>query len=140
MQRFFAAFPGERPGVGLLLLRATVGVAAIVQAGVHFVERDGQMLWTTWAFGLPAVVSGALLLIGFLTPVVAILGGLASAALAMSRFPASNATSFDCRLATLVMVAVAGAIVFLGPGAFSVDSHLFGRREIIIPPSNSRKS
>ena len=29
---------------------------------------------------------------------------------------------------------MAAAIVFLGPGAFSVDARLFGRREIIIPP------
>jgi hypothetical protein len=26
------------------------------------------------------------------------------------------------------------AVVFLGPGAFSLDARLFGRREIIIPP------
>jgi hypothetical protein len=28
------------------------------------------------------------------------------------------------------------AIVFLGPGAFSLDAYLFGRRELIIPPSS----
>jgi len=30
---------------------------------------------------------------------------------------------------------MAAAIVLLGPGAFSLDARLFGRREIIIPPS-----
>ncbi len=30
---------------------------------------------------------------------------------------------------TLILV----ALVFLGPGAFSLDARLFGRREIIIP-------
>jgi hypothetical protein len=27
------------------------------------------------------------------------------------------------------------ALILIGPGAFSVDARLFGRREIIIPPS-----
>jgi len=32
-------------------------------------------------------------------------------------------------------------VLFVGPGAFSLDSHFFGRREIIIPSSSgSRKS
>ena len=32
------------------------------------------------------------------------------------------------------------AVIFLGPGAFSVDARVFGPREIIIPPmSPSRK-
>jgi hypothetical protein len=38
-------------------------------------------------------------------------------------------------VASLFVVAVAAAIILLGPGAFSVDCFLFGRREIIIPPS-----
>ena len=33
------------------------------------------------------------------------------------------------RVATLAV-----AIVFLGPGAFSVDARIFGRRQIRIPP------
>jgi hypothetical protein len=30
------------------------------------------------------------------------------------------------------------AVIVLGPGAFSVDARLFGRREIIIPPMPQR--
>jgi hypothetical protein len=32
------------------------------------------------------------------------------------------------------MVVDATAIALLGPGAFSLDARLFGRREILIPP------
>jgi uncharacterized membrane protein YphA (DoxX/SURF4 family) len=34
----------------------------------------------------------------------------------------------------LLMVITAMGIALLGPGAFSVDGQLFGRREIVIPP------
>jgi hypothetical protein len=36
------------------------------------------------------------------------------------------------------MTVAAVALALLGPGAFSLDGRLFGRREIVIPPS-SRK-
>jgi hypothetical protein len=41
--------------------------------------------------------------------------------------------SFDLTRAALVTSAAA-AVVLLGPGAFSVDARLFGRREIVIAP------
>jgi hypothetical protein len=36
-------------------------------------------------------------------------------------------------LAAFNLAAISGALVLLGPGAFSLDARLFGRREIIIP-------
>jgi len=32
-----------------------------------------------------------------------------------------------------ILAAISAALVLLGPGAFSLDARLFGRREIIIP-------
>jgi hypothetical protein len=41
---------------------------------------------------------------------------------------------------SMVMIAFSGTIlvniIMLGPGAFSVDARLFGRRETFIPPLN----
>ncbi|HEX3543577.1 MAG TPA: hypothetical protein VHT31_03545 [Candidatus Acidoferrum sp.] len=37
-------------------------------------------------------------------------------------------------LVSLEMIVMAAAIALLGPGAFSLDARLFGRREILIPP------
>jgi hypothetical protein len=34
------------------------------------------------------------------------------------------------------MIITAAALALLGPGAFSLDGRLFGRREIVIPPSS----
>jgi hypothetical protein len=36
-------------------------------------------------------------------------------------------------LPTLFAETMSTAVVFLGPGAFSIDACLYGRREIIIP-------
>jgi len=34
------------------------------------------------------------------------------------------------------MIVTTIALALLGPGAFSLDGRLFGRREIVIPPSS----
>jgi uncharacterized membrane protein YphA (DoxX/SURF4 family) len=132
LQRLFSRFPSGRPGLGLLLLRAAVGLTAIIQGGVYLAEGAPQTLGT-WAVGLLAVASGAALLIGFLTPVAGALAGLISAGVALSWFPAPTANLFDARLSVVFVIIMAAAIVLLGPGAFSLDARLFGRREIIIP-------
>jgi len=133
LQRFFSTFPGGWPCVGLLLLRAAVGLTAVVQGGFFLTDRGNQTL-TNWVIGLTAVPSGALLLIGFLTPIVGMLVGLGSAGIALS-WPAPTLHLLDSWLVTVFVVIMAAALVFLGPGACSLDCRLFGRREILIPPA-----
>jgi uncharacterized membrane protein YphA (DoxX/SURF4 family) len=84
-----------------------------------------------WVVCLLTVASGVSLLIGFLTPVTC---GLTAAGTVLIRIQAPTPNLFEARLATVFVVIMAAAIGFLGPGAFSLDSRLFGRREIIIPP------
>jgi len=140
LQRFFCTFPGQWPGVGLLLLRAIVGATAVVQGGMCVADRSTTTVVTLIA-GFLSITSGALLLIGFLTPLAGLLVGLGSAGISLSLFPSRTLYVLDLRLAALFVAIVALAIVFLGPGAFSLDSRLFGRREVIIPAtSRSPKS
>lgn len=40
---------------------------------------------------------------------------------------------------TAVLALMAGALVLLGPGAYSGDARLFGRREVIIPEWTRKK-
>jgi hypothetical protein len=40
---------------------------------------------------------------------------------------------FETRTTATLALVIAAAVVCLGSGAFSVDSRLFGRREVIIP-------
>lgn len=76
------------------------------------------------AAGALAVAGGALLLVGFLTPIAGLVSGV------------SVLLSGD-GLSDVLVVIVAVAVVLLGPGAFSVDSRLFGRREVVIPRRNT---
>ena len=46
--------------MGLLLLRAAVGLTAVIQGGFFLTDRGNQTL-TNWVIGLTAVASGALL-------------------------------------------------------------------------------
>jgi len=135
---FFYTFPGGNSGVGLLLLRAAIGVTAIVQ-GVVYLAKPDNSIFGMRIVGVLAVASGALLLIGFLTKATSALAGLSSVGL--SWVPALPLNSFDTRLSLFFVTVMTAAIILLGPGAFSLDSRLFGRREIIIPhntrPPNS---
>jgi len=54
--------------------------------------------------------------------------------IALSWFPAPPLASLGATLTAAMMVATAIGVALLGPGAFSVDGQLFGRREIVIPP------
>lgn len=85
-----------------------------------------------WAVALLMVASGTLALIGYMTPLAVIVGGLLTVATWMPWLHSP---------APRLAAAIAIAIVCLGPGAFSLDARLFGRREIVIrKPSSLRKS
>jgi uncharacterized membrane protein YphA (DoxX/SURF4 family) len=101
---------------------------------MYLADWEARTLWT-WAMGLFALITGALILIGLLTPIASILVGLASAGLALYRFRSDTPALFNSWPTTVFVIIIATAIGFLGPGAFSLDSYLFGRREIIIPPT-----
>jgi hypothetical protein len=74
-----------------------------------------------WLMMLVLLTGAGLLLLGFMTPVVSVATGLLSLALVF------------WQTAGIEMVVLNFAIVLLGPGAFSVDARMFGRREVFIP-------
>ena len=129
---FSLSYPGGRAGVGLLLLRGAVGLSALAQGGVYLCGREDSALWAR-AAGLLAVAAGSALLVGFLTPFACILLGLNCAASAFSSSPAHALDLLQGGLFLLIVVGMAAAAALLGPGAYSLDARLFGRREIIIP-------
>lgn len=87
-----------------------------------------------WLCGLIAISAGAALLIGIFTPIVSIIAALGMIGLGFSILSAPMPNLMDEKVSALLAAVIAAAVVLLGPGAYSVDAHLFGRREIIIPP------
>lgn len=132
LRLFSLSYPGGRAGVGLLLLRGAVGLTAVAQGGDCLSGRSDSALWT-WAAGLLALAAGSSLLVGFLTPFACILLGVGCAATAFSSSTAYTLNLLHGGLFLLIVVGMAAATALLGPGAYSLDARLFGRREIIIP-------
>jgi uncharacterized membrane protein YphA (DoxX/SURF4 family) len=135
LQRLYSTFPGGRPGVGLLLLRVAVGLAAAA-GGVFYFLGPSSSSSGKWLLGLVLIISGAALAAGFLTPLVGLLIGICFLGIALSWVPAPAWVLHDVKLMAFGMIVSAVALALLGPGAFSLDGHLFGRREIVIPPSS----
>jgi hypothetical protein len=75
-----------------------------------------------------------------LTPVAAALAILSGLAMTFLYFPSANWHFFYGNPLSLDMVIMAMVSALLGPGAFSVDARLFGRRKIVISRSLSSPS
>jgi len=120
MRGFSSSFPRGSAGVGLLLLRAAVGLQLLTEGGC-----GGPAPW--WLAGTAWLLLAALTL-GVLTPVAALaVGAWQIACLGHADWP---------HAATLTIAAVtAFALVLLGAGAYSLDARLFGRRRLVVPAS-----
>lgn len=116
MQRLFSSFPNGRPGVGLLLLRIATAAALVIQSRGSF---EGTL--ANVALGSLAIISATLLVSGLVTPIAGTIGGIA-AVMTAGAWPVN-------------LLLIIAAVVLLGPGAYSVDARLFGRREIVITGS-----
>ena len=85
------------------------------------------------AVGALAIVVGSAIFVGFLTPVATAVVTVGCLRTGIASFFMTGATNNISAIAAFNLAAMSAALVLLGPGAFSVDARLFGRREIIIP-------
>jgi uncharacterized membrane protein YphA (DoxX/SURF4 family) len=129
LKNLFSSFPGGRSGVALLILRSTLGLVLIVEGRFKFADY----CWFDWAI----LVASSLMTAGLVTPVAAFVAGTGAAANQLSLLPACVTNPFNSELSAVLGSAILIAVILLGPGAFSFDAHLFGRREIIIPRMSS---
>jgi uncharacterized membrane protein YphA (DoxX/SURF4 family) len=92
------------------------------------------------AIGVPVaawILGGAIIGAGFLTTAVVAIVAVVETALAVTRglgTPVEAGAIAEIAL-RMLEAACAGSLALTGPGAYSVDARLFGRREIIIPPA-----
>jgi hypothetical protein len=86
------------------------------------------------AVGSLAIAVGSANFVGFLTPAANAAATAGYFMTGVSSFLATKANNYNISaLAAFSLAAISAALVLLGPGAFSLDAQLFGRREIIIP-------
>jgi uncharacterized membrane protein YphA (DoxX/SURF4 family) len=135
LDRLFSTFPGGWPGVSLLLLRAVLGSALIAEGGFYI--SGPNLTGANWSLGLSALAAGSLIIVGFLTPVAGVVIVLGLLSELLSFLPASSPNVFDSKSALIFALTMLLAVIGAGPGRFSLDARVFGRREIIIPPRNS---
>ena len=121
MQRLFSGFPDGWPGMSILFLRLGAGILLIYES------FSGVLMPAQSVFPLTEMVAafaGVLLLAGLWTPLSGTLAAMLELWVAFSR-------ADDLR--TAILLATLGAsLAMLGPGAWSVDARLFGRRRINI--------
>ena|SRR5215468_3804822 len=119
MQRLFTTFPNGWPGAAILLLRIVCAVPLILDSlSLLSVDSPSTAPWLRIAGFLP----GTLLLVGLFTPVAALLQVLVELSLVLT-MPTLAALQ-------LTRAAVGVALMGLGPGVWSLDSRLYGRKRI----------
>jgi len=116
-----------------LLLRVALGGLAAA-CGTLYLSGVIERTPAVWVVAALLLAGGVALLIGFVTPFASSVVGFCVVGVLFSWFPAPPLALLGARLLALVIVITAVGIALLGPGAFSLDSYLFGRREIVIPP------
>jgi hypothetical protein len=111
-------FPEGGPGVALLLLRVSVAVTFFLGAADGRIASDAR-----WVMPC-AAVAAILLAFGFLTPVL----GVVIVFFQVADFFVTGTLNLLPAILTIVNVL---ALALLGPGAYSLDARIFGRRVLL---------
>ena len=132
MQRLFSTFPNSWPGVGLLLLRGCLATA-LIYFGTAGLWNPSKTIVV--AQGVIAAAGAIFLLGGLWTPVMGALVALDEVFVALVLYsPVRENTWIHIFLAILAV-----SVAMLGPGAWSIDARLFGRKRFDIDGTRSKK-
>jgi putative oxidoreductase len=121
LQRLFSTFPTGRPGAGLFLLRLAVGASLILER-IPVIWVIPQSLG--FEVRIVLVCLGISLLCGLWTPVMGSVAAVIELLITFS--PAGNSATH------LLLAILSISLALLGPGAWSIDALIFGRKRIDI--------
>lgn len=124
MQRLFSSFPDSWPGFGLLLLRFAIGIALIGFGATGLLVGTNTLIAV--AQDVIAAAVGLALVVGLWTPIMGTLAALDQIWIALSL----QSSGRDGKWIHIFLVALSVSLAMLGPGAWSIDARLFGRRRL----------
>ena len=119
MQRLFSTFANGWPGFGLLIQRLVLGIA-LLWRGIDVLRAAPA--------GGPIVpelfgsILGLLILAGLWTPAAGALIAAVQVWIAL--------TGTGDESVAIILAALGGTLAMIGPGAWSMDAQLFGRKHI----------
>lgn len=116
----FSMFPTGGPGLALLLLRISVAATFAIEA-VHQLGASSSY----WLFAVVLLISLSLT-IGWMTPILSVVVGVCTAV--------SLVINLRLELVLVTLILNSAALALLGPGAYSLDARMFGRRVVVVTP------
>lgn len=121
MQRLFSTFANGWPGTGLLLQRVITATVLFHSLAAHM-EKTAPA--ASVALDLLTSAAGLLLLVGLWTP-------LAGSIVTITELWIAISQSADPTVPTILGM-LGLTLAMIGPGAWSIDARLFGRKQIRI--------
>ena len=118
MQRLFTTFADGWPGFGLFIQRLITGVVLLFHGIVALNQISAPGPIVPHVIG---AVLGLFILVGLWTPLAGTL--IVTVELWTAVIGAGNELSF-------VLAVLGGTLAMIGPGAWSIDARLFGRKHI----------
>ena len=135
LQRTFSGFPSGCPGFALLLLRFGVGGTSALQSA-WLIGATHHAAGSTLAAAV-AIITSLALIIGLMTPIATTLLCLSGLAAMIDSAIVGYMPLFESWIARFEFMVTSAALICLGPGAFSLDARLYGRREIDVNGNGS---
>lgn len=127
MQRLFSTFANGWPGAGILLQRGLAGFLLLHDGIVQVLEKPHTISMIPEMIGGTA---GMLLLVGLWTPIAGIAAAVAEVWVTI--------TGIHEPLIPAMLATLGATIAMIGPGAWSLDARIFGRKHIEarLPPKS----
>ena len=129
MQRLFSTFANGWPGAGLLFQRGLGGGLLVYYGIFHALKRPEEISTIPEVTG---AVAGLFLVVGLWTPIVGIVAAAAELWVIL-------AGRYEPVIA-LMLGTLSATIAMIGPGAWSIDARIFGRKHIETPKSPKGRS
>ena len=136
LQRLFSSYPDGKLGTGLLLLRVLIGLITVFLA-IRWIAGAPERAAYVWVMGIISTACGVMLILGFKTLLAGVTASVSMLAIAFSAGSVVSPVSSGAFVLYLLTAILTLGLALTGPGAFSIEGHLYGRREIVVPPRDS---